>query len=157
MVDCFAARVLTDYFDSVTIVERDRFPKTPGPRLVCLSRAHMCCWCKDSGFWNSFSWSELTAAGASTVDWTADCAMLGFSGWEPRFSSGLTTRTCSRNLLEWTVRHRLAAYSNIRFLDDCQVLGLLSNASKTSVTGVRVRHYNYPQQNPSATEEVQAN
>jgi len=47
-----------------------------------------------------------------------------------------------------TVRHRLAAYSNIRFLDDCQVLGLLSNASKTSVTGVRVRHYNYPQQNP---------
>jgi len=38
------------------------------------------------------------------------------------------------------------------------VLGLLSNASKTSVTGVRVRHYNYPQQNPSATEEaLQAN
>jgi len=115
---------------------------------------------QDSGFWNSFSWSEaeLTAAGASTVDWTADCAMLGFSGWEPRFSSGLITctRTCSRNLLEWTVRHRLAAYSNIRFLDDCQVLGLLSNASKTSVTGVRVRH-NYPQQNPSATEALQAN
>jgi len=71
--------------------------------------------------------------------------------------SGLITCTCSRNLLEWTVRHRLAAYSNIRFLDDCQVLGLLSNASKTSVTGV-VRHYNYPQQNPSATEEaLQAN
>jgi len=41
--------------------------------------------------------------------------MLGFSGWEPRFSSGLITRTCSRNLLEWTVRHRLAAYSNIRW------------------------------------------
>jgi len=35
--------------------------------------------------------AELTAAGASTVDWTADCAMLGFSGWE-RFSSGLITR-----------------------------------------------------------------
>jgi len=78
--------------------------------------------------------------------------MLGFSGWEPRFSSGLPAPV---NLLGG--RHRLAAYSNIRFLDDCQVLGLLSNASKTSVTGVRVRHYNYPQ-HPSATEEaLQAN
>jgi 2-polyprenyl-6-methoxyphenol hydroxylase-like FAD-dependent oxidoreductase len=162
MAGLLAARVLTDYFDSVTIVERDRFPKTPGPRRGVPQSCHVHVLLVQGQrileqLFPGLE-AELTAAGASTVDWTADCSMLGFSGWEPRFSSGLITRTCSRNLLEWTVRHRLAAYSNIRFLDDRQVLGLLSNASKTSVTGVRVRHYNYPQQNPSATEEaLQAN
>jgi len=59
MVDRFAARVLTDYFDSVTIVERDRFPKTPGPR-----------WCA--------SQARIRAAGARTAD-----SGTAFPGWKP--------------------------------------------------------------------------
>lgn len=162
MAGLLAARVLADYFDVVTIVERDRFPEKPGPRrgVPQSYQVHVLLVQGQRILEQLFPGleAELTAAGASTVDWTADCSMLGFSGWEPRFYSGLITRTCSRNLLEWAVRRRLAAYSNIRFLEGCQVLGLLPNGSKTSVSGVRVRTDNCPQQDASAAEEaLQAN
>jgi len=107
MAGLLAARVLTDYFDSVTIVERDRFPKHQDRAGVRLSRiVHMCCWCRTADSGTAFPGleAELTAAGASTCRLDRRLPMLGFSGWEPRFSSGLITRTCSRNLLEWTVR-----------------------------------------------------
>jgi len=76
MVDRFAARVLTDYFDSVTIVERDRFPKHQD-RAGCASVVPRTCAAgartADSGTAFPGLEAELTAAGASTVDWTALC------------------------------------------------------------------------------------
>lgn len=156
MAGLLAARVLVEYFDLVTIVERDRLPKTPGPRrgVPQSSQVHVLLVQGQQILEQLFPGleAELTASGASTVDWIADCLTLGFGGWEPRFESGLITRTCSRDLLEWSVRRRLAAYSNIRFLENCQAVGLLSNTSQTRVIGVRVHHHNYPQQNLSATE-----
>lgn len=157
-----AARVLAGYFDVVTIVERDLLPDKPQQRrgVPQSNQVHVLLVKGQQILEQLFPGlrAELVNAGASTVDWTADCSMLGFSGWEPRFNSGLITCTCSRNLLEWSIRRRLTAYSNIRFLENCQVLGLLSNTSQTRVTGVRVRNYNYLQPNLSAAEEVlQAN
>lgn len=52
--------------------------------------------------------AELAAAGSPAVDWIADWSTLGVWGWGPRFHSGLMGRTCSRNLLEWSIRRRLA-------------------------------------------------
>ncbi len=137
MAGLLAARVLADCFDTVTIVERDYLPTTPEPRRgvpqswqvhVLLVQGQRISEQLFPGLE-----AELTAAGAATIDWTLDCAMFGFGGWEPRFKSALITRTCSRNLLEWSVRHRLAAYSNIRFIENSQVVGLLSNPDQTRV------------------------
>lgn len=151
-----AARVLAEYFELVTIVEQDCIPETPEPRrgVPQSCQVHVLLVQGQRILEQLFPGleAELTKAGASNVDWTADCSMLGFIGWEPRFESGLITRTCSRNLLEWLVRRRLAAYSNIRFLENCQAVGLLPNTSQTRVIGVRVRYHNYPQQNASAAE-----
>ena len=50
--------------------------------------------------------------------------------------------TCSRPLLEWTTRRKLADHPRIHFLEAHEVIGLLSNAQKTGVAGVRVRERN---------------
>lgn len=79
--------------------------------------------------------AELAAAGAPTVDWTADVWWFNYGGWKPRFPSGMTTRTCSRALLEWTVRQRLASYPQVRFLEACSVTNLLTDPNKTRAMG----------------------
>lgn len=143
MAGLLAARVLADAYDTVIIVERDRLPPTPQPRSGVPQSSHLhVLLVKGQQILEQLFpglAAELTAAGAPTVDWTADCAMLGLSGWEPRFHSGLLTCTCSRQLLEWTVRQRLTAYSNVYLQEGCQVIGLLTNASQTKMWGVRVR------------------
>jgi flavin-dependent dehydrogenase len=96
--------------------------------------------------------AELAAAGAPSLDWGADCPWLSIGGWTPRFRSDLITRTCSRNLLDWLIRRRLAANDRVCFLEAAQVTGLLFNHSRTNVTGVRMRFSNDQDRNSSITE-----
>ncbi len=137
-----AARVLADHFDRVTIVDRDRFPSQPEwrPGVPQSHHVHALMSGGQQILEQLFPGltAELANAGAPEVDWTADCQALVLGGWAPCFTSGIVTRPCSRNLLEWLIRRRLAANSNVRFLEECQVTSLLSDTSNTSVTGVQV-------------------
>ncbi len=141
-----AARVLVDYFDQVTIVERDRFPEKPAPRPgvpqshqlhVLLSQGLAIIEQLFPGLKD-----ELAVKGASTIDWTADNRLLLPIGWAPRFPSKITSCSCTRNLLEATIRQRLNSYSHVEFKEANFVTGLLSNTSDTSVTGVSIKDSN---------------
>jgi len=141
-----AARVLTDHFDQVTIVERDRFPEKPEPRQgvpqshqlhVLLTQGQRILEQLFPGLTD-----ELADNGAESVDWTADYQWLFLGGWGPKFPSGIITRTCTRNLIEALIRQRLATYNSIKFLEAGTVTGLLTNKGNTAVTGVRVRESN---------------
>lgn len=141
-----AARVLVDYFDQVTIVERDRFPEKPEPRQgvpqshqlhVLLTQGQRILEQLFPGLTE-----ELADNGAEAVDWTADYQWLFLGGWGPRFPSGIITRSCTRNLLEALIRQRLAAYKSVEFLEAGTITGLLSNTGNTAVTGVQVRQHN---------------
>lgn len=143
MAGLLAARVLSDHFEQVTIVESDRLPEQPEWRHgvpqshhghVLLTKGKQILEQLFPGLQD-----ELAAADAPLVDWTADCPLLGLSGWTPRFSSALKTHSTTRNLLEWSIRKRLQAYSKIRFLPSSQVIALLSDTCNTRVTGVQVR------------------
>ncbi|MBD2385394.1 FAD-dependent oxidoreductase [Cylindrospermum sp. FACHB-282] len=138
-----AAQVLTKHFDHVTIVERDRLSKEPEQRQgvpqahhlhVLLTRGKQILEQLFPGIE-----AELTDSGAPAMDCVADCPWLGIGGWAPRFHSDLISPTCSRNLLESTIRRRLAANNRVAFMEAGQVTSLLSNADNTSITGVRVR------------------
>lgn len=137
-----AARVLTDYFDWVTVVERDRFPDQPAPRqgVPQSKHVHLLLTRGQRILEELFPGleAELMVAGAPTIDWIADWSMLGVWGWEPRFPSKLIGRTCSRNLLEWLIRRRLADKNNLEFLEETQVTQLLTDSNKSRVTGVRL-------------------
>ncbi len=145
MAGLLAARVLVNYFDWVTLVERDRFPEQPQPRqgVPQASHVHVLLTRGQRILEQLFPGieAELTAAGAPTVDWIADWSMFGMWGWGPRFPSGLIGHTASRHLLEWTIRRRLAEYENLKFLEATQVTQLLTDENKSRVTGVRLRFH----------------
>ncbi len=142
MAGLLAARVLSDHFEQVTIVESDFLPDRPSWRKgvpqshhvhVLLTRGLKILEQLFPGLEN-----DLAAVGAPRIDYTADFPLLQFGGWAPRFCSNLKMRASSRNLLEWSIRQRLVVDNKVRFLQGTQVIGLLSDTSNTWVTGVRV-------------------
>ncbi|GAB4198065.1 MAG: hypothetical protein Fur006_47430 [Coleofasciculaceae cyanobacterium] len=146
MAGLLACRVLSDHFDRVTLIERDRFPKEPEFRKgvpqshhlhILLMRGRMILEELFPGLQN-----ELVAAGASLLDMGTDLAWLNPVGWSVRFPSKLEMLCCSRNLLEWHVRRRIAQSANVRFLQEAEVTSLLSNADSSQVVGTRIRKHN---------------
>ncbi len=137
-----AARVLVNHFDLVTIVERDRFPEQPEPRPGVPQASHIHVLLAQGlrileQLFPGLE-EELTAAGASPIDWIDDWSMLGSWGWAPRFPSGLNSLTCSRHLIDWALRRRLTACNNLQFLENCQITDLLTDDNKSKVTRVRL-------------------
>jgi 2-polyprenyl-6-methoxyphenol hydroxylase-like FAD-dependent oxidoreductase len=143
MAGMLAARVLSDHFERVTIVERDRFPEQPAPRKgvpqahhlhVLLRRGRITLEILFPGIGD-----ELEAAGTPVVDMAKDVAWLTPAGWGMRFPSNLAMITFGRELLDWHVRNRLAAFEGVRFLEGCEVAGLISDAAGTGVAGVKIK------------------
>ena len=141
MAGLLAARVLSDHFGRVTIIERDRFSEGPAPRRgvpqahqlhVLLKRGKVILERHFPGLGE-----ELIFAGAPVVDMANDLAWLTPAGWGTRFPSELVLIAFSRDLLDFSVRRRLAARGSVRFLEEHDVAGLLPGAG--GVAGVRVR------------------
>lgn len=137
------ARVLTDYFTQVTIIERDRFPDKPEPRSG-VPQSHQLHVLLTQGYriLNQLFpglEEELAVWDVSKLNWTADFKWLLPGGWSPRFPSDLKSQACSRNLLEFLLRKRLAAYNNLEFKEKTIVTGLLLNPNRTAVAGVKLR------------------
>jgi len=151
MAGLVAARVLTDHFDRVTVIERDvasatlreRLPEEPAtrPGVPQANHVHVLLTQGKQTLERLFPGleAELAAAGAPLMDWGAECPWFGWWGWYPRFASNLNTRLCSRNLLESIVRSRLREDGKVQFLDTAKVTDLLADASGSRVTGVKAR------------------
>ena len=141
-----AARVLADYFEHVTIVERDHFPDDTAGNGAYRSgvpqsrHAHgllMCGLEIMERLFPGFT-AELDAAGAPRVEWMRETIQLVPTGWTPRYPSGIVTRGCSRALLEKTLRCRVATLPNVSFQQGSTVAGLITNPDQTRVIGVRL-------------------
>ncbi len=154
-----AAKVLTKYFERVTVIERDNFTQEAEHRHGVPQSPHVHTLLKRGlqSLEELFPGIEAQLAdlGAYAIDWGNDLPWMGFAGWAPRFNSGLITHACSRNLLEQTIRRRLAAEDNL-FIQQGQVISLLSSSNQTSVTGVRVRFGNQPETDLTADLVVDA-
>jgi 2-polyprenyl-6-methoxyphenol hydroxylase-like FAD-dependent oxidoreductase len=138
-----AARVLSDHFAHVTIVERDVFPDGPEFRAgVPQSRHIHALLGRGQALMERYFpglGAELTDAGAAVLGWPADLLSLGPAGWSRRFSTSVTALTLSRQLLEWTIRRRVAALEGVRFITASEVIGLLPGPGRRAVRGVRLR------------------
>jgi len=144
MAGMLAARILADHFERVTILERDHFPGGPVPRKGVPQSRHVHALLKRGRITLERLFpgigDELVAAGAPTLDMANDIAWLTPAGWGVRFLSDLGFVAFSRDLLDWHVRRRLAAhYYGVRFLEGCDVIGLLPNAAGNGVAGAHVR------------------
>ncbi|ESA33167.1 monooxygenase fad-binding protein [Leptolyngbya sp. Heron Island J] len=138
------ARVLTDHFERVTILERDSLPMAaPAPRKgipqctqlhILLTRGRQIMEELFPGLE-----AELIDAGAAVLDMGTDVEWLNPFGWGVRFPSGFKALSFSRYILDWLIYRRLSQFDQIQVLESSYVTDLLTNAAQTAVTGVRMR------------------
>lgn len=138
-----AARVLSDAFERVTIVERDRLPDEPelrggvpqahhGHALLLRGRQIM------ERLLPGLE-ANLLADGTLLLDQAEDANIRFKGGWAPRINSGLKVFSVSRPLLEHHIRARVLALPNVTLLDNRDVLELLTDASGEAITGIHLQ------------------
>jgi 2-polyprenyl-6-methoxyphenol hydroxylase-like FAD-dependent oxidoreductase len=144
----FAARVLADFYDRVTIVERDVLPDEPANRRgvpqgrhvhALLGRGSQVLAELFPGFLN-----ELDEAGAPILDYSdLSQGFFSIAGHRSMRSGGFKDIPPlfipSRLLLEGLVRRRLRAMANVTLLEGYDVVDLTSTTGRDRVTGARIR------------------
>jgi flavin-dependent dehydrogenase len=139
----FAARALAEHFGQVFVIERDEVGDAPGPRRGAPQARHQHVLLKRGRliaeqFFPGLT-DELIAAGAPLVDMAGDFEWLTPAGWAVRFASELLMVTCSRDLLEWTIRRRLASHAPVCSQGGVVATGLVPSEDGSGVAGVVVR------------------
>ncbi|WP_426756758.1 NAD(P)/FAD-dependent oxidoreductase [Myxococcus sp. Y35] len=143
MAGLLSARVLADHFEKVLVLERDSLPEAPTARRCVPQGTHVHVML-DAGhrllerFFPGLL-QELQAQGAGLIDSSRDVAWHHFGVWKTRDTSGLPLLVCTRPFLEWSVLRRVRALPNVEVREGCSVEGLLTDASRSRVTGVRLR------------------
>ena len=107
MAGLLAARVLADFFETVTVIERDERSELPEPRRgVPQGRhAHGLLLRGQDTICRLFPGvrEELLAAGAMPVNMGRDVKWFHFGVWKCRYHSALDFISASRPLIEWTL------------------------------------------------------
>ena len=146
MAGLLAAHVLTDSYGQVAVIDRDELPETPMHRRGVPHGRHLHALAARGQQALEELLPGLTAAlvadGAPIGD-LQDDARFYLSGHRIRQApSGLKILCASRPLLEHHVRARVRANSNLRILDRCDVVGLVTSPDGRRVTGARVLRRN---------------
>ncbi|OBZ12536.1 NAD(P)/FAD-dependent oxidoreductase [Bacillus sp. FJAT-26390] len=135
------ARVLSDYFEDVLVIDKDEFPDQPVDR---------------AGVPHGFHPHRFTARGKMITEqlfpgYEEDLRKLGSPTSLNKTAHIMSPYGTvagpydrddikfSRAALEWVIRKRVKAISNVRYMPKHDVLSLLSTSDRAAVTGVRVR------------------
>jgi len=143
MAGLLAARVLSDHFERVTIVERDRFPKGVETRKG-VPQAHHAHALLPRGFMIMARLfpgiaEELGSGGAIASDVPAESLRYQLGGYRVRFSIGRKSLLMSRPFLEGHIRRRVRELPNVTVLEGHTVTGLLSDGAAERVDGVSIQ------------------
>jgi 2-polyprenyl-6-methoxyphenol hydroxylase-like FAD-dependent oxidoreductase len=143
MAGLLTARVLADYFEQVTLLERDKFSPPGANRKgvpqgkhthVLLECGRQIMECYLPGLTE-----ELTRLGAANItDVSGNIRWFHSGGYHRPGMSGIAGIGVSRPTLEATVRSRVLALPNIEARQECNVQDLVMIADKSRVTGVRL-------------------
>jgi 2-polyprenyl-6-methoxyphenol hydroxylase-like FAD-dependent oxidoreductase len=138
-----AARVLSDFVDRVTIIERDAYPSAhdfrpgvPQARHVhnLLARGLR----EFEGFFPGFE-RRMRERGAVAVESGWDVATLWPHGWSRRNHTGLWQLYASRALIEATILELCRGLDNVTFLERTEVTALrAAGETQRYCTGVDV-------------------
>lgn len=138
-----AARVLTNHFTRVTVIERDRLPDNPEFRKGApqARHAHALLGRGQAIMEQLFPGmiQELRDNGGVAMNMGRDFALYVHGAWCQPFTSTVVNTGASRPLLEYTLYRRLATNPQVQFLIEQEVLGLGSDESGKQVTGVHLR------------------
>jgi 2-polyprenyl-6-methoxyphenol hydroxylase-like FAD-dependent oxidoreductase len=101
---------------------------------------------------------ELISAGAIPYDPINDIRLRAANYWYPQFPSGQMLLSCSRLLLEASIRRRLRQNPRVRILEGMEVVGLHGSHAPRNrrVSGVRSQPYRGASRHPDADSVHQA-
>ncbi len=136
-----ATRVLSDSFETVTLLERDPFPSSVENRKGVPQGWHAH-GLLASGYQTLKDLfpnidKELTQSGAHSVDLINDVRWFHGGYYKAKFPSGLNGVALSRPLLESVIRRRVVNLPNVQSLTTYDALTLLGNSDRSRVAGVR--------------------
>ncbi|GGU38619.1 hypothetical protein GCM10010178_33670 [Lentzea flava] len=141
-----AARVLSESYGDVVLVERDQIPADAGHRSGVPQAHHPHALLARGaevleGLFSGLG-AELRAAGAVQADLGSDFASRAPAGWAPRDPIGLSVLSTTRVTIERIIRRRVLKLPNVSLVDGVTVDGLLHD--RGTVTGVHGRRSGEP-------------
>ncbi|MCY0942917.1 FAD-dependent oxidoreductase [Streptomyces antarcticus] len=143
MAGLLAARVLSESYAEVLLVDRDRLADSSGPRRgVPQGRhAHGLVARGQQILEQQFPGltEELKTAGVEPGDFGGDIRWYFNGRRMAPGPTGLIALPATRPVLEQHVRRRVKALPNVAFLEEHDILGLDTTADRTRVTGVLVQ------------------
>jgi 2-polyprenyl-6-methoxyphenol hydroxylase-like FAD-dependent oxidoreductase len=137
-----AARVLSEHFRAVTVLERDEFSAEPAPRKAVPQGRHIH-FLQEAGrtrleeLFPGFT-DEVLAAGGVAFDPGRGLVWHIGGGYVQKTSSPYRMLWATRPMFEWCVRGRVAALGNVSLRSGCTVTDLVTDASGDRVVGVEV-------------------
>jgi 2-polyprenyl-6-methoxyphenol hydroxylase-like FAD-dependent oxidoreductase len=140
----FTARVLADFFDKVTILDRDVFPVLPDHRKGVPQSYHAHTLLPTAfpilerlfpGIMN-----DLHRDGATTASNLVPFALVSPRGLLPLPKWPGEIIAFSRPLLEWHVRDRVSNMPGVYIMANTEVIKLLSTQDRSRVIGVQTRN-----------------
>ncbi len=158
-----AATVLADYFDTLTVNERDANHREPEFRKGVPQARHAHTLLPRGqaileGLYPGLV-DELLAQGAIPVQPGKDIAFYNEGKWQtPRSRDSEVNIACSRPMLETAIYRRVSTMKNVRFMDGVEVTGLvqshIQDGDQRQVAGVmlahRADHSGFPTELPAA-------
>ncbi|MCB1316160.1 MAG: FAD-dependent monooxygenase [Leptospiraceae bacterium] len=136
------ARVLSDYFQQVILLDRDEHGQRPQPRKGTPQSHHIHVLLRaGQDIIEEFfpgCLQEIEASGGARIDAHHDFVWHHFGVWKTRFESEAVMYLFTRPLLEYTLFERLRQISNIEIRERTSVAGFLSSDGGRHITGVRL-------------------
>ncbi|EFH84717.1 FAD-dependent oxidoreductase [Ktedonobacter racemifer] len=138
-----AARVLTNHFDQVTILERDHYPETPvfRPGVPQGRQVHTMLLKGQQLLESLFPGisAKLYAQGAVEQLYGHKSLYIYKGRRCLQIPPLLRGWNCSRILLEWQIRHYVQALSQVHILEGVEVIHLLPGQQPNTIRGVQFR------------------
>ena len=138
-----AARILSDFFEEVFIIEKDQKNEKDLTRTGVPQGSHGHALLKSGEEILSELFpgivEELIADGSVKSDFTSKMAWNHHGSWKMKFHAGVSIIQQSRPFLEWHIKRRLAMIPNINFLTGTKVHELHINSDSNKVIGVALQ------------------
>ena len=142
MAGLLTARVLSEHFDQVTLIERDPVAERPEARKGQPQTRHLhgllASGLEVMSRYYPDLMEALEAGGAIVVDFGESMRWCTYGGYRQRFTLGRKAALMSRPFLEYLVRVRTLAQGNITLLDNCAVRRLVTTTDHSRIVGVEV-------------------
>jgi 2-polyprenyl-6-methoxyphenol hydroxylase-like FAD-dependent oxidoreductase len=143
MAGLCAARVLTDGFEDVIVIERDPLPDEPIVRrsVPQASQPHILWEAGRSTLEDLFPGysDELLAAGGVLIDGRNDFHNYSRGAFLARGRDDFPLYSATRLLYEHLVRRRVSKLNDVAIRDNCQFIDYLVDDTSTTIEGVSIR------------------